>query len=79
VWVQVPPSAPEVERDPNPIMSVWHGRPSLGSEDRPSFARRTAGNRPGAAAPRDPARLRCATSLVGKEDLPPKGERRSLS
>src|SRR6266550_2949758 len=75
VWVQVPPSASEVERDPKPLtMGVWHGRSSLGSEDRPSLARRTTGNGPGAAAPRDPARLRCATSLVGKEDLPPKGK-----
>jgi len=38
-----------------------------------AIARRTAGHRSEAAAPRDPARLRCATSLVGRKDIPLQG------
>jgi hypothetical protein len=38
-----------------------HGRPSPGVRTARALARRTAGNRSRAAAPRDPARLRCAT------------------
>ena len=47
--------------------------PHRGVRTARTIARRTAGNRSRAAAPRDPARLRCATSLVGRKDIPLQG------
>jgi hypothetical protein len=50
-----------------------HGRPSPGSDDRPSHCGALPGSRSRAAAPTDPARLRCATFVCRQEGPAPTG------
>jgi hypothetical protein len=54
---------------------IRHGRstggPHWGVRTARAIARRTAGNRSGAAAPRDPARLRCATFVCRQKEPAP--------
>ena len=52
---------------------IWreHGRPHWGVRAARAIAGRTAGDESGAAAPRDPARLRCATFVCRQKELAP--------